>query len=139
MVSSIGYACFPNRTVSSENGAFATSGGAMSNRRHPQRRPLSFATAGADPWAGLDSPEAIEALERAAAELLNGSILEPRELVRGLSANEADRQALERGFGPIQHYLGARINALKVHSAELRNTAEARLVARSCSGFPGRA
>jgi hypothetical protein len=41
-------------------------------------------------WAGLDSPEAIEAPERAAAELLNGSNLEPRDLVRGLLANEGD-------------------------------------------------
>jgi len=99
MVSSIGYACFPNRTVSSQKWAFATSGDAMRNRRHPQRRPHSLANAGADPWAGLDSPEAIEALERAAAELPNGSILEPRELVRGLLANEGDPKHLSAASG----------------------------------------
>jgi hypothetical protein len=86
----------------------------VSNRRLPPRQtmPMPPAELG-DPLYGLDSPEAIEALERAAAELLMGTNLEPREIVRGLLANEGDRQAIEVRF------------------AEPRNTADARLIARA--------
>jgi hypothetical protein len=104
----------------------------MSNRRFPQRQPLVAPIAeDADPLNGLDSPEAIEALERAAAELLMGTNLEPREIVRGLLANEGDRQALERGFALIQHNLQNGINSLNVQFAEPRNAADARLIARA--------
>src|SRR5262245_16167906 len=104
----------------------------MSNRRLPRRQPLASPPAEeANPLNGLDSPEAIEALERAAAELLQGSNLTPRELVVGLLGNEADRQAIERGFAVIQHNLERGINTLRVQFSEPRNTAEARLVARA--------
>jgi hypothetical protein len=104
----------------------------MSNRRLSQRRPLALPSAeDADPLNGLDSPEAIVTLERGAVELLLGSNLQPREIVRGLLTNEGDRQAIERGFALIQHNVEAGINMLKVHFAEPRNTAEARLVARA--------
>jgi hypothetical protein len=107
-------------------------GGAMSNRRLPRRpSPASPLAENADPLNGLNSPECIEALERAAAELLMGSNLEPREIVRGLLANESDRQAIERGFALIQHNVEAGINTLKVHFTGPRNTADARLVARA--------
>ena len=105
-------------------------GVAMSNRRLPQRPPLA-PPAGADPLNGLDTPEAIEALERAAEELVKESNLEPRELVRGLLADEGDRQVLERGLALIQHNLENGINTLKVQFAEPRNTADARLTARA--------
>ena len=104
----------------------------MSNRRLPRRPPPASPLAeNADPLNGLDSPECIEALERAAAELLMGSNLEPREIVRGLLANEGDRQAIERGFALIQHNLENGINTLRVQFAEPRNTADARLIARA--------
>jgi hypothetical protein len=104
----------------------------VSNRRLPIRQRISAPLAEeADPPNGLDSPEAIEALERAAEELLKGSNLEPRELVRGLLANEGDRQVLERVLGLIQHNLENGINTLRVQFAEPRNTADARLVARA--------
>jgi len=104
----------------------------MSNRRLPRRPPPTSPLAeNADPLNGLESPECIEALERAAAELLMGSNLEPREIVRGLLANEGDRQAIERGFALIQHNVEAGINTLKVHFTGPRNTADARLVARA--------
>jgi hypothetical protein len=102
----------------------------MSNRRLPKRPPLA-PPAEADPLNGLDTPEAIEALERAAEELVKGSNLEPRELVRGLLADEGDRQVLERGLALIQHNLENGINTLKVQFAEPRNTADARLTARA--------
>jgi hypothetical protein len=104
----------------------------MSNRRLPPRRPLNPPPAEeADPLNGLDSPEAIAALERAAAELVKGSNLAPRELVRGLLANEGDRQALERGFGLIQHNLERGINTLKIYLAEPGNIPETRVVSRA--------
>jgi hypothetical protein len=84
-----------------------------------------------DPLCGLEAPECVEALERAAAELLMGTNLEPREIVRGLLANEGDRQSLERGFALIQHNLENGINTLRVQFAEPRNTADARLIARA--------
>ena len=103
----------------------------MSNRL-PQRHPLVSPLAeDVDPLNGLDSPEAIAALERAAAELLMGTNLKPREIVRGLLANEGDRQAIERGFALIQHNLENGINTLRVQFAEPRNTADARLIARA--------
>src|SRR5262245_28026441 len=103
----------------------------MSNRRRPPRQTMPNAPAElADPEHGSDTPEAIEALERAAIELVKGTNLEPCALVRGLLANEGDRQALERGFGLIQHNLEHGINTLKVHLAEPCNTAEARVVSR---------
>jgi hypothetical protein len=108
--------------------AVVANGDAMSNRRLPQHQSLAE---DADPLNGLDSPEAIEALERAAAELVKGSNLEPRELVLGLLANEGDRQAIERGFALIQHNLENGISTLRVQFAEPRNTADARLIARA--------
>ena len=72
-----------------------------------------------------------EGLERAAAELVRGTNLEPRDLVRGLLAGEGDRQALEGSFALIQHNLENGVNTLQVHFAESRNTADARLVARA--------
>ena len=104
----------------------------MSNRRLPPRHPISTPPAEeADPLCGLEAPECIEALERAAADLLKGSNLQPREIVRGLLANEGDRQALERSFALIQHNVEAGINTLKVHFIGPRNTANARLAARA--------
>lgn len=104
----------------------------MSNRRLPKRRPLTCpASEEAHPLNGLDSPEAVEALELAAAELVQGSNLAPRDLVRGLLANEGDRQALERGFALIQHNVEAGIDTLKVHFTGSRNTSNARLVSRA--------
>jgi hypothetical protein len=104
----------------------------MSNRRLPQRPPLAPPPAEeADPVNGLDTPEAIEALERAAEELVKGSNLGPPELVLGLLANEGDRQVLERGLALIQHNLENGINTLRLQFAEPRNTADARLVARA--------
>lgn len=104
----------------------------MSNRRLPKRRPLTSPLAEeADPLNGLDSPEAIAALEKAATELVKGTNLKPRELVRGLLANEGDRQAIERGFALIQHNLEHGINTLRVQFAEPRNTAEARVISRA--------
>jgi hypothetical protein len=94
-------------------------------------RGVSRPCGGGDPLCGLEAPECIEALERAAAELLMGTNLEPREIVRGLLANEGDRQALERGFALIQHDVEAGISTLKVHFTGPRNTADARLVARA--------
>src|SRR5262245_65311023 len=84
-----------------------------------------------DPLCGLEAPECVEALERAAAELLMGTNLEPRESIRGLLANEGDRQAIERGFAIMQHNVEAGINTLKVHFTGPRNTADDRLVARA--------
>ena len=104
----------------------------MSNRRRPPRRLISPPPAEqADPEHGFDTPEAIQALERAAEELVRGTNIAPRELVLGLFANEGDRQAIERRFALIQHNLEAGINTLRVQFAEPRNTAEARLVARA--------
>src|SRR5262245_30184485 len=104
----------------------------MSDRPLPRRLPPASPLAeNADPLNGLDTPEAIETLKRAAAELPMGINLEPREIVRGLLANEGDRQALERGFALIQHNLENGINTLKVQFAEPGNTADARLVARA--------
>src|SRR5262245_16078888 len=104
----------------------------MSNRRLPKRRPLTSPLAEeADPLNGLDSPEAIAALEKAATELVKGTNLEPRDLVRGLLANEGDRQAIERGFALIQHNVEGGVSTLKVHLTGPRNTADARLVARA--------
>jgi hypothetical protein len=103
----------------------------VSNRRRQPRQTIPNPPAEhADPEHGFDTPEAIEALERAAIELVKGTNLEPRELVRGLLANEGDRQALERGFGLIQHNLERGINTLKVYLAEPRNTPEARVISR---------
>jgi hypothetical protein len=86
----------------------------------------------ADPLLGdLAAPECIAALEQAAAELVKGTNVPPRELVLGLLANEGDRQVLERDFGLIQHNLQAGINTLTVQLADPRNTAEARIVARA--------
>src|SRR5262245_21149039 len=105
---------------------------AMSNRRIGLRKPVSTPpTEEADPLHGLDSPEAIAALEKAAAELVRGTNLSPDELVRGLLANEGDRQAIERGFAQIQHNLEHGINTLRVQFAEPRNTAEARVISRA--------
>jgi hypothetical protein len=71
----------------------------VSNRRLPPRQTLPMPPAElGDPLCGLEAPECIEALERAAAELLLGTNLEPREIVRCLLANEGDRQAIEPGF-----------------------------------------
>ena len=63
--------------------------------------------------------------------IARGTNLSPEELVRGLLTNEGDRQALERGFGVIQHNLENGINTLRVQFAEPRNTAEARVVSRA--------
>src|SRR5262245_61674069 len=104
----------------------------MSNRRRQSRQTILTPPAEqADPEHGFDTPEAIEALERAAIELVKGTNLKPRELVRGLLANEGDRQALERGFDLIQHNLEHGINTLKVHLTEPRNTPEARVISRA--------
>jgi hypothetical protein len=104
----------------------------MSNRRLLPCQTIMVAPAEeADPSCGLGAPECIEALERAAAELLMGTNLEPREIVRGLLANEGDRQAIGRGFALIQHNVEAGISTLKVHFTGPRNTADARLVARA--------
>lgn len=104
----------------------------MSSRRLLRCPPLvSRLAENADPLNGLDWAECIEALERAAAELLMGTNLEPREIVCELLASEGDRQAIERGFALIQHDVEAGINTLKVHFTGPRNTADARLVARA--------
>jgi hypothetical protein len=104
----------------------------VSDRRLPPRPALPMPPAElGDPLCGLEAPECIEALERAAAELWMGTNIEPREIVRGLLANEGDRQALERGFALIQHNLENGINTLRVQFAEPGNTADARLVARA--------
>ena len=84
-----------------------------------------------DPLNGLDSPECIAALEKAAAELIKGTNLSPDLLVRGLLTGEADRQALERCFDLIRHNLTGGINSLEVFFAEPRDTAAARLVSRA--------
>ena len=106
----------------------------MSNRKrnHPPK-PLSAPPAEyADPLLGdLAAPECIAALEQAAAELVKGTNVPPRELVLGLLSNEGDRQVLERDFGLIHHNLQAGINTLTVHLLEPKNTAEARIVARA--------
>jgi hypothetical protein len=104
----------------------------VSNRRLLPRQTIPMPPAEmADPLCGLEAPECIEALERAAAELIRGTNLDPKELVRGLLANEGDRQVTERDFALIQHNLKHGINTLTVQFAEPGNTAEARLASRA--------
>jgi hypothetical protein len=104
----------------------------MSNRRRPSRRLTSTPPAEqADPEHGFDTPEAIEALERAAAELVQGTNLDPRELVRGLLSNEADRQVGERGVVRLQIHKERGDWVGKLRFSEPRNTAEVRLCGRS--------
>jgi hypothetical protein len=101
----------------------------MITRRLPQGQTMPMPPVElADPICGLEAPECIEGLD---AQLPNCTNLEPREIVRGRLANEGDRQALERGFGLIQHNLENGINCLQVHFSGPRNTADARLVARA--------
>ena len=107
----------------------------MSNRRHPPRSPPAE---DADPLNGLDTPEAIEALEHAAEGLVKGSNLEPRQLVLALLANEGDRQVLERGLALTQHNLENDINTLKVQFAQPGNTRLLDLSPVLCSGFQTR-
>jgi len=55
----------------------------VSNRHLPISQTISAPlTEDADPLSGLDSPEAIEALERAAEELVKGSNLDPGACAR---------------------------------------------------------
>ena len=105
----------------------------MSNRRlPPPRRTIANPPAEqADPEHGFDTPEAIEALERAAAELVQGSNLDPKQLVLGLLSNEADRQVLERDIAVVQHILSGGKSSFVLQLSEDRNTAEARLLGRA--------
>ena len=80
---------------------------------------------------GLEAPECIEALERAAAELVHGTNLDPRQLVRDLLSNEVDRQVGERGVVRLQIYKERGDWVGKLQFSEPRNTPEVRLCGRS--------
>jgi len=104
----------------------------MSNRRLAPCRPISTPPAEqADPEHGLDTPEAIEALYRAAEELVQGTNLDPKQLVLGLLANEGDRQVGERDIVRLQIYKERGDWVGKLLFSEPRNTAEVRLCGRA--------
>src|SRR5262245_25011746 len=104
----------------------------MSARRRPPRQTIPTPPVEqADPEHGFDTPEAIEALERAAAELVQGTNLDPRQLVRGLLSNEADRQVGERDIVRLQIYKERGDWVGKLLFAEPYNTAEVRSCGRA--------